>query len=244
MLRFSDGRNFARTFTGLALIVGPLLLLIAQIVIPDVDHGGSVSDKAKELADVASHKGTYLAGGIIFLFAGLITAAGAVGLIHFFRGRKVTLAQVASALVAMGAAASMVFYGYGSVEYEMVNHSNLDRAQMAQLLHATNMPASGAPVFLMFVIGVVLGLILLGIACWRNKVVPVWGSVLLIAAALLAFFGGNNKVVSIIGFAVLTAGLGTLGWTVLKSSDESWDAPRAQLDAARGRGTPGEATPA
>ena len=64
MLRFSDGRNFARTFTGLALIVGPLLLLIAQIIQPDVDHGGSVSDKLKELADVASHKGAYLTGGM------------------------------------------------------------------------------------------------------------------------------------------------------------------------------------
>jgi hypothetical protein len=219
MLRFSDGRNFARTFTGLALIVGPLLLLIAQIIQPDVDHGGSTADKLKELADVASNKGAYLTAGIIFLFGGLITAAGAVGLIHFFRGRKVTLGQIASALVAMGAAASMVFYGYGSVEYEMVNHANLNRAQMAQLLHATNMPASGAPVFLMFLIGVVIGLILLGIACWRTKVV------------------------SIIGFVVLTAGLGTLGWSVLSSSDESWDAPREQLAAARA-GTPGEAMPA
>jgi hypothetical protein len=243
MLRFSDGRNFARTFTGLALIVGPLLLLIAQIVQPDVDHGGSASDKLKELADVASHKGTFLVGGILFLFGGLIISAGAVGLIHFLRGRRVTLGQVASALVAMGAAASMVFYGYGSVEYEMVNHSNLDRAQMAQLLHATNMPASGAPVFLMFVIGVVVGLILLGIACWRSRVVPVWASVLIIAAGILAFFG-PSKVVSIISFAVLTVGLGTLGWTVLKSSDESWDAPREQLARERETAAPGEATPA
>ena len=243
MLRFSDGRNFARTFTGLALIIGPLLLLIAQIIQPDIDHGGSVSDKLKELADVASHKGAYLTGGILFLFAGLITSAGAVGLIHFFRGRKVTLGQVSSALVAMGAAASMVFYGYGSVEYEMVNHSNLNRGQMAQLLHATNMPASGVPVFLMFLIGVVVGLILLGIACWRSRVVPVWASVLIIAAGILAFFG-PSKVVSIISFIVLTAGLGTLGWTILNSSDESWDAPRAQPAAARGAGTPAEAKPA
>jgi hypothetical protein len=228
MLKFSDGRNFARTFTGLALIVGPLLLLIAQIVSPDVDHGSSTQDKLKELADVASHKGTYLTGGILFLLAGLVLAAGAVGLIHYFRGRKVTLGQIASALVAMGSAASMVFYGFGVFEYEMVNHSGLDRSQMAQLLHATNMPASGAPVFLMFLIGVVLGLILLGIACWRNRVVPIWASLLIVLAGVLAFFG-PSKAIQIVDFAVLTAGLGMLGMAVLSSSDESWDAPRESL---------------
>src|SRR6266480_2019334 len=116
MLKLSDGRNFARTFTGLALIVAP-----------DVDHGSSTADKVKELADVASHKGTYLTGGILFLFGGLITAAGAVGLIHFLRGRRVTLGQIGAALVAMGAAVSMGFYAFSVFEYEMVNHSYLDR---------------------------------------------------------------------------------------------------------------------
>src|SRR5439155_8355468 len=109
MLKLSDGRNFARTFTGLALIVGPLLLLVAQIVSPDVDHGSSSAEKVKELADVASPKGTYLTGGILFLVGGLIPAAGAVGLIHCLRGRKVTLGQIGAALVAMGAAVSMGF---------------------------------------------------------------------------------------------------------------------------------------
>jgi MFS family permease len=239
MLKLSDGRNFARTFTGLALIVGPLLLLIAQIVSPDVDHGSSTADKVKELADVASHKGTYLTGGILFLFGGLITAAGAVGLIHFLRGRKVTLGQIGAALVAMGAAVSMGFYAFGVFEYEMVNHTYLDRTQMAQLLHATNMPGTGAPFFILFIVGVVIGLILLGIACWRRGVVPVWASVLIIAAGILAFFG-PNKVVQIIDFVLLTAGLGTLGMTVLQSSDESWDAPRGTLDAPATPGRPEE----
>lgn len=231
MLKLSDGRNFARTFTGLALIIGPLLLLIAQIVSPDTNHGDSTSDKLKELADVAANKGTFLAGSILFLFAGLITAAGAVGLIHFLRGRKLTLGQIGAALVAMGAAVSMGFYAFGMYEYEMVNRTYLDRLQMAKLLHATNMSASGAPFFILFIVGVVIGLILLGIACWRNRIIPIWASLLIIAAGVISFLSGNSKPVGIVGFAVLTAGLGTLGFTVLQSSDESWDAPREGLAA-------------
>jgi hypothetical protein len=242
MLRFSDGRNFARTFTGLALIVGPLLLLIAQIVSPDTDEGSSAADKLKELGDVAANKGTFLTGGILFLFGGLILAAGAVGLIHYFRGRKVTLGQIASALVAMGAVASMTFFSFGVVEYEMVNHSDLQPAQMAQLLHATDSPSSGAPVFFMFLIGVVIGLILLGIACWRRRAVPIWASVLILISGPLAF-AETGKAFGIVVFAILTAGLGMLGLAVLGSTDESWDAPRDQLGAEPAVAEP-EARPA
>ena len=53
MLKFSDARNFGRTFTGLALIAGPLVFLIAQIVSPDVDN----DNKLTELNDIAAHKG-------------------------------------------------------------------------------------------------------------------------------------------------------------------------------------------
>jgi len=125
----------------------------------------------------------------------------------------------------------------------MCDLRNLQLGPQEQMLRGTNMDAAGAPGFLMFVSGGVVGLRLLGIAGWSTRVVPVWASVLISAAGSLAFFG-PNKVVSIISFIVLTAGLGTLGWTILNSSDESWDAPRAQPAAARGAGTPGEATPA
>jgi Domain of unknown function (DUF4386) len=238
MLRFSDGRNFARTFTGLALIVGPILLLVGEVLGPNTDHGSSVSDNLKNLASVEAHKGRFLTGAILMMLGGLVTASGAVGLIHYLRGRKVTLGQVAAALVAMGAAVSVSFYIFAVVSYEMVSHGNLDRSQMATLLHDLNQPGSGAPLFFLFLIGVVIGLILLGIACWRRRTVPIWASVAVIAAGVLAFFG-ESRGVSIADFAVLTIGLGTLGWAVLSSSDESWDAPRDQIDAQPAAPPPG-----
>src|SRR5947208_938804 len=98
MLKFSDGRNFARTFTGLALIAGPILLLVGELIGPNTDHGSSISDGLKDLASIEAHKGRFLTGGIVMMLGSLVTAAGAVGLIHYLRGRKVTLGQVGAAL--------------------------------------------------------------------------------------------------------------------------------------------------
>jgi hypothetical protein len=237
MLKLSDGRNFARTFTGLALIVGPLLLLVGQLIGPNTDHGSSVADNLKNLASIQAHKGRFLTGGILMMLGSLVTAGGLVGTIHYLRGRKVTLAQAGAALAAMGAAISAGFYVFDVVSYEMISHGNLNLNQMATLLHDTNEPASGAPLFLLFIIGVVVGLILLGIGTYRRRAIPIWGSVVIVAAGILAFFG-EGRVVSAIDFAVLTVGLGCLGWAVLSSSDESWDAPREQLEAKMAAPTP------
>src|SRR5919201_4434714 len=80
------------------LIVGPALYLVAQIVGPDTDD----SNKSKELANIAAHKGAYMWSGVIFFIAALVTVVSMVGVIHLFRGRRVTLGQVAGGLLLLG----------------------------------------------------------------------------------------------------------------------------------------------
>ncbi len=221
MLKVSDGRNFGRTLTGLCLIGGPLLLLIAAVVQPNVDN----SNKVKELANVAANKGSFVTGGIFFFLGGLVLIGAGIGVIHLFRGRRLGLGQVAGALLTLGSAATIGWYALGAVEYEMVNQSGLDRAQMAKLLDKSFEANSLAPILIVFAIGVVVGTILLAVAAWRRRFVPVWASVAIAVAGLLSF-AGDSKGVSIVSFAVLLVGLGTLGLTVLGMTDEEWDAPR------------------
>ena len=128
MLRFSDARNFGRTLTGLALIVGPVLMLIGSVVSPDTSN----DNKLKELNKVAAHKSAYLVGSLLFLLGTLVLLAASVGIIHLFRNRRVTLGQVAGSLLLLGTAATTAFYAFSIVEYEMVNQTGLDRAQMAK----------------------------------------------------------------------------------------------------------------
>jgi hypothetical protein len=227
MLRFSDARNFGRTFTGLLLIAGPLLMLLAQIAAPDIDN----DDKARELASLAANKGAFAATAIVFLIGALCILGGAIGLIHLFRGRRVGLGQVAASLLVLGATASAGWYTFMALEYEMATLAGLDRAQMAQFLHKVDNVSLELPLLLMSLAGLVVGLVLLGIAAWRRGVVPRWAAAIIVVAGPLNFFS-EGKALEIVSFAVLLVGLGSLGWAALQMSDEEWDAPRAAAPAA------------
>lgn len=224
MLRFSDARNFGRTLTGLALIVGPALMLVASIVMPNTDN----DNKLKELNSVAAHKSAYLWGSVLFLLGTLTLLAASVGIIHLFRNTRVTLGQIAGSLLLVGTAVTTAFYAFSIVEYEMVNQPGLNRAELARYLHAANNTAAGAPLFILFLLGIVLGLILLAIAAWRRKLIPIWAAILVFLGGLFSFVGGHDQTASIIDSVLLLIPFVVLARAVLSMSDEEWDAPRGR----------------
>ena len=239
MLRFSDARNFGRTLTGLCLIGGPVLFLVAQIVAPNTDH----DNKAKELAAVAAHKGSYLATTYIFLAAAILLIIASIGMIRFFRGpRGVTAGQVAGGLLVLGSAVIFSFFAFAITEYEMVNQKGLNRPALAQFLHKANDSNSALPLFILFLLGVVLGLILLAVAMYRTRVVPVWAAVAVLAGGVSSIF--NPVALEIAGDALLVVGLGALAFRILGMSDEEWDSPRERKGVAAAAEPPTAPTPA
>jgi Domain of unknown function (DUF4386) len=222
ILRFSDSRNFGRTLAGLAFIVGPTLMLVGSIVSPDTDN----SNKLKELNKVAAHKSAYIIGAVLFLLGTLVLLAASVGIIHLFRARRVTLGQIAGSLLLVGTAVTISFYAFTVAEYEMVNQPGLNRAALATYLHKSEMTSAGAPIFVLFLLGIVLGLILLAIALWRSDLIPKWAAALILVGGILTFAGGQNKAVGIISSVFLLIPFVLLGRTVLGMSDADWDVPR------------------
>lgn len=235
MLKFSDARSFSRTATGLLLIAGPALLTLGAIVAPDTDH----DNKLRQLAAIAAHKGSYLAGGLIFLVATfLLTFAGA-GVIRLFRGpRGVTLGQIGGVGIMLAGIVGAGWYALGAMEYEMVRHKGLNTVALADFLHKADKADVLAPLFLPFLIGSVLGVILVGVAALRTRVVPIWAAVATIIAGPLGFFAQGKA--GIAGNAVLLIGLGSIGLAALSMSDAEWDAPRGH-STERARQTPAAA---
>jgi hypothetical protein len=90
------------------------------------------------------------------------------------------------------------------------------------------------PLIVMFVAGAVIGVVLIGIASWRTRVVPVWAAVVIIIAGPINFLGQGHAA-QIISNAVLLVGLGTLGVTALRMSDEQWNSPRERTAVAGGQ---------
>lgn len=228
MLRFSDARSFGRTLTGLLLFVAPAVLLISTIISPNTDH----KNKVQELNAVAAHKGTYLLSGVLFLVGGLLIIAMGIGIMRLFRGDGgVTAGQVSGALLVLGGTVTMGWYALGVAEYEMVNEKGLDRQALAAFLHKADNAGALAPLFILFLIGIVLGTILLAVANWRTRVAPVWASVAILLGGVVGALG-NGQAISIVTFVVLLVGLGALGARVLAMSDDEWEAPRKRYRKA------------
>ncbi len=227
VLKISDRRNFGRTFTGLALMLGPTLMLLSAITGISVDAEGA----AERFEQIAQNEAAYALSGILFLVGALLLLVGSIGLLHFFRGRGVTFGQLAAGLLTLGSVAGIVSYGFGAIEYEMATREGVDRPALATFVDQAEESVILLPIFIMFILGVVIGLILLGIAAWRRGIVPIWAALLIVAAGILTF-AASGGVISIISFVALLAGLGWLGVTLLRMSDEDWDAGAAQRERA------------
>lgn len=234
----TDSHNRAKTALGICLIVGPLMLLVSALISPDTDR----SNKLKELAAIAAHKSTYVLGGVLFMVGSLVLLGAAIGLIRLFRGSK--LGQTAGWLLAIGSTVPVGWYALGFAEYQMATLKGVDRVAMANLLHKADSAAGLAPLIVMFVVGIVVGSILLAIAARRQRIVPLWVSIAIGVSGILGFVSNNNQALSIVDFAVLLVGLGMLGWTVIKMSDADWDTAgeRPLPPAGEAPGAPAPAT--
>ncbi len=219
MLNFSDSRNFTRTLAAISLILAPLMLLAASIIGPDLGD-----NYTEELANIADNEAAYVTSGILFLLAPLVLVPGLMGVIRLMRRRGVTLGQVGAAMVMFGALITMAFYGWGALEYVAATESGLDRAQMAQLFDAAEDSALGIPIWVGgFILGLTLGSILLAVALWRNRVVPVWSPIALVLSTIIGFVGGEDKWITAASFVLLLIALWPLAQKLLSISDDEWE---------------------
>jgi hypothetical protein len=234
----SDARNFSRTLAGLLLFVAPAVLLISTVIQPNTDH----KNKVQELNAVAAHRGMYLFSGVLFRIGGLLIIFMGIGIMRLFRGDGgVTAGQISGALLVIGGTVTMGWYALGAMEYAMVDNKGLDRQALAAFLHKTDSTGAIAPLFILFLIGIVLGSILLAVANYRTRFAPVWASMAILVGGVVGAIG-NGKAISIITFVILMAGLGAIGARVLSMSDEEWDQPRVRYDS--GSGAPASPEPA
>jgi hypothetical protein len=217
MLKLSDSRNFGRTLAGIALIAAPLLFLLGSAIDP-----AWAEDTDEYLSEVAADKGLYLLAGILNLVGALLLIPGLLGVIHLLRRRRVTVGQIGAALVMIGAVAIASTYVINVIEI-VGTGDEFDRGQLVSLLDETEESGEAAPVFVMFLLGLVLGSILLAIGLWRQKAVPVWVPIVLVLSSVSGFVAGDNQVSSLITSAILAVALIAIGMRILAVSDDDWE---------------------
>jgi hypothetical protein len=221
----SDSRRFSRRFAAIALVAAPVLWTVGTLVDPAWSD-----DTAEYLTEVADNEGLYLLSGVLWTLGGLLLVVGLLGVMRLVRGRRVTLGQIGVGLMIFGAIGLSSGLAFNGFEIAMATEDNRE----AMVTLSDNLEDSAAlAIFWLgfFFVGIVLGAILLTIALFRSKIVPVWVPILLVVSIVLGFVSGDNKWLTALSFAVLTAAFVPLAQRMMATSDDAWE--RWELSAAR-----------
>ena len=205
----TGSRPFSRALAAGGLVLGPLLFLLDALIDP-----AWAADDAAYLAEVASSETVYLAAEVASTIGALFLIAGMIGLMHELRGPRVTFAQIAAGVVAVGLIGLTGSLAFSVVDLAMADFP--DRSAMADLRAELQNGWAYRAFWLAFsAVATVGGLVLLAIALFRLRVVPRWAPAAMCAAALLWYAGGSEQAVYASAWVLLTiafAPLAALIW--------------------------------
>lgn len=213
----SDQRDAARLLAGWSLIVAPVLLLLWNAIDP------ATSDHAAErLTQIADNGPRYIVAGYLSLVGAWAFVPGLIGLWQLFQGSRITLGQVGSGLMLIGIITTIAFFGLGVYEYEAAQ-PGYDRAQMAKLADAVEAPSAVAiPLLVVFVLGLMLGSVIVAWSLWRRRIVPLWSPAAIVVGTILNFLS-DSPALGAIASAFTLVGFGWVGVRLLAMSAEEWD---------------------
>ena len=222
MLKISDAAHFRRVVAGVCLVAAPLLFAVADIATPQ--PSGSA---AAQLASFAQHRNQLVVGVLCGLASSMCFVPALSGMMHKIRTRGVVYAHATAALIIYGLMTDAALGGI-NVMFWVMTKPGMNRPAMVTLLNSLEQHGSAvlaAPLLAghyLFAVGVVL----LGVAVWRARLVPRWAGILValwpVCDVALSSAGDTASLVS---GAIGIVGFAALGWRLLTAPDASWDAP-------------------
>jgi hypothetical protein len=214
-----DVRHATRVLAALVLPVGPAAVAVLRYVLP---YSTTDDDRAIVRAVIA-HQGTESA--VVWLgFLAVLTLVPAV----MWAGRLTRPAAPRLTAVAMlllipaYTSLGLLVCSDAAVLFAVRHH--LDPATAGDAYAALHPAVVTAGV--VFVLGHVLGTILLGIAFWRTGVVPRWAALATIAAQPLHFLAAvilANHTLDLVGWGLNALGFAAASLAILRLRDERWD---------------------
>jgi hypothetical protein len=198
--------NFTRLAGGAGLVLGALAFsggdVLRRLVEPTAPTVASTT------AAVAQQPGLWFAAGALELLSALLLVVGAVAVVSLARSRGRVLTGIGATLLRIVAVVStghtIGYYG----TYAAYADSGLDADSLARLNGTTD--ALGGIAIGLFMLGMLLGPVLLTVGLRRAGAVPIWVPVL---AVVFVVAGGVSGVAA--GLVGLLAGLASLGYVGL-----------------------------
>jgi len=223
-------RSLSRGVAAACLVLGPLALTIPTTYSEaDTNGAGQLRLAAAHLGQAGLSNAILLPGLLIvpaMIYAARLARRRSPRL-AFFGGGIAALAWLAG-LVGLGATGLIVYHGVGLP----------DQGTVAALIDRVGADPTVGTLTLLFVLGHVVGMILLGAALLRSRAVPVWAAVLFILYPLVhiaAHIGGSVTVDNISGVLLVVASV-MCAIAVLRLDNARWDLPAEEHVAVEAPG--------
>ena len=185
----------ARLFAATCLVATALLSVVSMLLQPEFS-----ADPAERLAAIDAAGASGAISLLTFVLAQLPFMVAVVAIAMLARPRAPRLSVAGGTLAVIGGFGHAVFGGIG-LAYLAMSSDAADRAALAEVV--TRVESGPAVIFMAAgLLGTVLGLVLLGIALFRSRVVPRW-----IPVALWAFIVTEFVLTNLSAWASPAAGL-------------------------------------
>lgn len=221
----TDVRPFLRWVAALAMPIGPAAVAVIRFTIPGEPVGETVAANPGALRLV-------LWLGVVAL---LTLLPGAFAAVKLTRLRAPVLSLFVGALLIPGYLAMTALFGSDVVAMAGTD-LGLDPALVTSLSEAVLAQPTTTVLLLMFVVGHILGTVLLGIAAYRARLTPRVVAVLLAVSQplhLTAVIIGS-PLLDLFAWGLTAIGMAFLGLRVARLSDDEWDVPSRPARPRRG----------
>lgn len=203
-----------RVVVGLALLVQPLLGLLEHILDPKTG-----TDPAAHVAAIAAAPGQRALGIAAGLVAVLLFVPVAWGLTQLLRDRAPGLATAGGGLAIIGAVAYAALHGVDIALLHVIRV--VDPGQAVVVIERIQTSAAGGFLLALFLVGMLLGTLLLSIGLALTGVVARPAALLVIAFLVIDAAGAatGTKPLSYLAHTLLIVGSGWIGMQVLRMTD-------------------------
>jgi hypothetical protein len=217
-----DARRARRLTAAILLPTAPLSVAVLRLIWPAF----SASDTATSLDAVAAHPGAQEAVLWLSMVMAVTMVPAVLAAARLARRRRPVLTMVAVGVnlaAYLGGGIALVTTDLLTLAAVRGGH---DRAAVVPLIDEVNAHPSVGLGLGLFVIGHIVGMILLGSALWRT--IPRWASIALIVSQplhLVAYLVLQIQLLDGLAWGLTAVGFTACALTVLRTPDDDWDLP-------------------
>jgi hypothetical protein len=218
-----DGRTLRRWVTAACMIIAPVAVAVVRAVIP---YGGTPSETLDGYLTPTYVYPILAAAEVAAVFT---MAFAMLGLGRLIQARTPILALIGTPIATLGWSMIAVLGTMDSVYYELAKVGHGVAIGPSLFVQMQNNSETGLFVGL-FILGHLVGTLLLGIGLLVSRRTPIWAGVAVIVGDVLhpfAFLVLRSHALDALAYLIMGAGLAMAARAVLATSNDEWDvAPR------------------